>query len=294
MQNLFETVKAHPEHFRQLAFKVLLCTQYDCPQEKALQDVYSDHNFIVYVLSGRRVLFQPGCSYEMTEGKCVFSKKGGWLSQKESNDGWTVLVFFMPDNYLQQFFRKYKSHFLSPHIQKKATPQMINLETNETTKSFFLSMIPYFTQSPPPPETLVELKFRELLFNLLGDPENKNLLSHLHALADHHKESLSEIMDANYTYNLSLAEFAKLTHLSLASFKREFKKVFQTTPGKWLMEKRLDYASRLLATSSKSINDISFESGFENTTHFSRVFKEKFHASPLQYRHQLLAGLVSI
>ena len=166
---------------------------------------------------------------------------------------------------------------------------MIDLHINEATSSFFESMMVYFMQSPPMPEALLELKFHELLFTLLTNPNNKDLLLQLHEIADHHRESLSEIMEANYTYNLSLSEFAELSHLSLASFKREFKKVFGTTPGKWLKEKRLDHAGRILSTSSKSISDVAFESGFENTTHFSRVFKEKFHQTPLHYRQLIIA-----
>ena len=293
MINLFETVKAHPEYFKQLTCKVLLVSQYECPHERILQDLYSEHNFIVYVLKGRRVLFQPGYAYEMTEGKCIFSKKGGWMSQKETGEGWSVMVFFLPDSYLQQFFKEYRSHLHANEIQKSANTQMISLEVNETTKSFFHSMIPYFTQNPPPPETLLELKFRELLFNLLINPGNKSFLHQLRTIADRHRQSLSEIMDANFTYNLPLTEFAKLAHLSLASFKREFKKVFQTTPGKWLLQKRLEYASLLISTSFKSINDIAFESGFENQTHFSRVFRDKFGISPLQYRKEFMASSVS-
>ena len=292
MINLFETIKAHPEHFKQLACKVLLITQYNCQQETILQDLYSEHDFIVYVLSGRRVFYQPGCSYEMTAGKCVFSKKGGWLSQKETGDDWSVIIFFLPDNYLQQVFREYRPHLPLKDILKNTSRQMINLEVNDTTRSFFYSMVPYFTQSPPPPETLLELKFRELLFNLLINPENLDFLSELSMIADTRKQSLAAVMNANFTYDISIAEFAKLSHLSLASFKREFKKVFRTTPGKWLMAKRLDYANRLIVTSSKSINDIAFESGFENNTHFSRVFKEKFGTSPLQYRKQFLPAPV--
>ena len=292
MLSLFETIKTHPEYFKQLACKVLLCTQYDCPQQKELKDLYSEHNFIVYVLSGKRILFQPGHTYEMTEGKCVFSKKGGWLAQREPGMNWRVMIFFMPDSYLQQFCKKYSTSLSSIGTEIKATPQMIDLHVNNATRSFFESMMVYFMQSPPLPEALLELKFHELLFTLLTNPDNKELLFQLHTIADHHRESLSEIMEANYTYNLSLGEFARLTHLSLASFKREFKKVFGTTPGKWLKEKRLDHAGRILSTSSKSISDVAFESGFENTTHFSRVFKEKFHETPLHYRQLIVADPV--
>jgi AraC-like DNA-binding protein len=292
MVNLFETIKEHPAYFKQLACKVLLCTHFDCPVENALQSLYSEHNFIVYVFKGRRVLFQPGHTYEMTEGKCIFSKKGGWMSQRETEEGWSVMVFFLPDSFLQEFFKEYQSYFPPGPGHKQANSQMISLKVNETTKSFFHAMLPYFVQTPCPPETLLELKFRELLFNLLINPENKNFLYQLRTIADAHSQSLSEIMDANFVYNLPLKDFAKLAHLSLSSFKREFKKVFKTTPAKWLMQKRLDYASLLIGTSSKSINDIAFESGFENNSHFSRVFRDRFGVSPLQYKKQLMPSLI--
>jgi AraC-like DNA-binding protein len=283
MLNLFETIKESPAYFKQLGCKVLLCTRYDCIKEKDLQDLYSLHNFIIYVLNGKRTLLQSGSMFEMSEGKSVFSKKGAWLSQKNTEE-WRALIFFLPDNYLQQFFKKYSSQFPITTRQEKSIPQMIPLEINDCTKGFFNSILPYFSNTPVPPETLIELKFREMLFNILLNPQNDELNFYLSTLANHYKQSLSEIMEANYTYNFALSEFAKLANLSLASFKREFKKVFQTTPGKWLMEKRLHYAYRLLNTTSKTINDIAFESGFENTTHFSRVFKARFQISPLHQR----------
>jgi AraC-like DNA-binding protein len=107
-------------------------------------------------------------------------------------------------------------------------------------------------------------------------------------MSDSHKPILHEIMEANYTFNLSLTEFAKIAHRSIATFKREFKENYHTTPGKWLTQKRLQHAQLLLNTSKKNVNEIAYDSGFENVTHFSRIFKEKFGFSPLQYRNKKL------
>jgi AraC-like DNA-binding protein len=292
MKNIFENIKSHPENFRHLSCKALLFTQYDCKQQNIFEQLYSEHNFIVYVLYGKRIFSQPGYSYEMSEGVCVFSKKGGWLSQKEPGECWSAIIFFLPDSYLQQFFKE--NHSLLPirNIPFEDR-QMVTLQVNQTTKIFFQSILPYFSQSPAPPDTLVELKFRELLFNLALNHENIDFLCRLRSIASFHKQSMFEIMEANYIYNLSLSEFAKLNHLSVSSFKREFKKAFQSSPGKWLIEKRLDHAENEIRTSAKNINDIAFESGFESYTHFSRVFKDRFGTSPLQYRKQLLSGSLS-
>ena len=284
--DLYTSVKEHPEYFRQLSCGDLLFTQYDCPQTGLRQDLFSAHNFIAFVLSGKRIFYLPGEKHVMTEGKCVFAKKGGWIAEKEPAESWCVLVFFIPDDYLRKFVREHRPQLSKAHSPAVQSRQMIDLDVNDTTRSFFYSMIPYFTQQPPPPESLLELKFKELLFNLLINPGNNPLLSWVNQLADCSKLPLQTIMEANYTYNLSILDFARISQRSIASFKREFSLVYQTTPGKWLIQKRLDYASLLLHTSSSPVNEIAFESGFENNTHFSRVFKEKFGVTPLQFRQQ--------
>lgn len=284
--DLYKSVKEHPEYFKQLKCGNLLFTQYDCPQEAIKQDLFSASNYIAYVLSGKRIFYLPGETHIMTEGKCVFAKKGGWIAEKEPAEGWCVMVFFIPDDYLKTFITTYRPNLPIKNNTIPPNDQMLKLDVNETSRSFFHSMLPYFLQQPPAPESLVELKFRELLFNILINPANNALLSWLCHTADHQKQPLSEIMEANYTYNLSLADYAKIAGRSIATFKREFSTIYNTTPGKWLIQKRLDYAGMLLDNSTKAVNEIAFESGFENTTHFSRVFKERFGASPLQFRHR--------
>jgi AraC-like DNA-binding protein len=163
---------------------------------------------------------------------------------------------------------------------------LLEINVNEATRAFFYSIVPYFTQQVPPNESLLELKFKELVFNILSNPLNSNLLAYANSISDCHKPLLNEIMEANYVYNLSLTEYARIAQRSLAAFKREFNATFHTSPGKWLIQKRLDYAQCLLNASQKNISEIAYDSGFENATHFSRVFKERFGLSPLQYRKQ--------
>lgn len=95
-----------------------------------------------------------------------------------------------------------------------------------------------------------------------------------------------EIMEANFFSNFSLEEFARLCSRSLSTFKKEFSILYNTTPGKWLMEKRLAYSRFLLETTDNSVDEIHFESGFENRSHFDRVFKSKYGLSPSRFRHQ--------
>ena len=85
-------------------------------------------------------------------------------------------------------------------------------------------------------------------------------------------------------YALNIEAYARMTNRSVSSFKRDFQSIYQTTPGRWLIEKKLERARRLLLETDMPVSDLAFESGFENTAHFNRIFKQKSGMTPLHYR----------
>ncbi|WP_241775203.1 helix-turn-helix transcriptional regulator [Chryseobacterium sp. ERMR1:04] len=99
-----------------------------------------------------------------------------------------------------------------------------------------------------------------------------------------HKIDLELFMNHNYKFNISLERFAFMTGRSLSTFKRELKAIFNTTPGKWLMNKRLQEAYFLLDKEHKKRTDIYVDLGFEDLSHFSFTFKKLYGISPLELK----------
>lgn len=163
---------------------------------------------------------------------------------------------------------------------------VLSLEVNEMMLAYYESVIPYFNLTVKPPEDLLELKFKELLFNIIGNPANTELNSFLHTLVSPQVNNIQPIIEANYCYNLKLDEYARLCNRSLSSFKRDFYNLYGESPARWLLNKRLTHARKMICNSDNPIVDISFESGFENCTHFSHAFKKHFGISPLKYRQK--------
>lgn len=95
---------------------------------------------------------------------------------------------------------------------------------------------------------------------------------------------LETVMSINFLYNLKVEEFAKLCGRSLSAFKRDFKDTFNTTPSRWIKYRRLEHAKTLLIESNLNINQICYDCGFINSSHFIKSFKEKYSLPPHQYR----------
>lgn len=250
------------------------------------QDSWSQHNYIQYILSGKKAYHTPDRSWVMKTGDAFFVKKGAWIIEKFFDEPLCIMTFFIPDSYLQSFMREHNSlRRAAPAVPHK-NELLIPLQVSSIMTAYFDSLIPYFYSEIKPSEALLELKFRELLLNILDNPENEALKSYMQDLLLPQHESFQKIIESNCLYNLSLQDYAKLLNLSLSSFKRHFITMYKTSPGQWMQEQKLNHAYQLLMSSDKPITDISFESGFENSTHFSHTFKKRFGLSPLKYRKE--------
>ena len=286
MINYYQGARTNSEVFKQLFCKELLFVYSDCPFGCTKQDSWSQYNYILYIVSGKKVLYTTNRSWILTKGTAVFVKKGACVIEKLDGEVLCLMAFFIPDNYLRSFLIENPTLLTGEKINTHDNNMVLSLEVNEMMLAYFESVIPYFFSPVKPPESLLELKFRELLFNVIGNSSNEELNSFLQTIVSPHVNNITPVIEANYCYNLTLSEYASLCNRSLSSFKRDFYSLYGMSPARWLLEKRLTYALKLLRNSDNPIIDISFKSGFENSTHFSHAFKKHFGVSPLKYRQE--------
>ena len=89
-----------------------------------------------------------------------------------------------------------------------------------------------------------------------------------------------DYLNDNYMYDLSMEEIASYTGRSLATFKRDFAKVSDLTPQKWIIKRRLEAAHELIKSGKKRVTEACFDVGFKNLSHFSKVYKETYGYAP--------------
>ena len=94
------------------------------------------------------------------------------------------------------------------------------------------------------------------------------------------KIDLVTFMNNYYLEPKTVEELAKASGRSLSTFHRDFKEIFNETPHRWIINKRLEYAYDLLQNNTKKISEICLEVGFQDLTHFGKVFKKKYGVTP--------------
>ncbi len=276
--NFYDKTYKNPSKPRQISCGKSLAAEFNCPLQNKFQDAWSHHNYIIYVTEGRKIWHTAHGSYELTKGSCVFVRKGACIVEQFLDTVFCLVFVFLPDEFICDVLRTKSTPIHK--IQKKYDPVM-PLDRDEALDAFFHSMQFYFDSIKQPDQSLIELKFRELVLMIADNGRNTELLSYFGSLLSNPQSvSLRQVMEDNFCYNLKLEEFARLSNRSLSAFKRDFQKEFNISPGKWLLQKRLHHARHLLINTGRSVSEAAFESGFENPSHFSRCFHDFFGVPP--------------
>lgn len=103
------------------------------------------------------------------------------------------------------------------------------------------------------------------------DPEDRlsAVLSHINQNLDKH---------------LSNTELSELCYLHPNHFVRYFKEKTGFTPQKYIMDRRTEMAKRLIEQTDMNLSDIAAKTGFCDAPHLSKVFKNFYSLTPLEYR----------
>ena len=100
-------------------------------------------------------------------------------------------------------------------------------------------------------------------------------------------EIIYKHINQNFKEHISLDEIADKVSMTVPAFCRYFKKSTGKTFTKLVNEYRVVHATKLLSESQMSISDVAFECGFNNFSHFNKLFKEFTGKSASKYRREL-------
>ena len=233
-----------------------------------------------YVYLGEMVLDNGSKQIHVGKGECVYIPRDHQITMyKKTANGERYCGIFL--NFTRNFLREMYSK-LGQNKVPADTPKLkrgvIKLPKTAEITSLFTSLVPFFDLEVKPSDDFMHLKLQEGLLALLHI--DKRFAPTLFDFNEPWKIDILDFMDKNYMYDLSIDDLAHYTGRSLATFKRDFKKISDLTPEKWLIRKRLEVAYAMMQESGSKVVDVYAKVGFKNQSHFSAAFKKRYGIAP--------------
>ena len=97
-----------------------------------------------------------------------------------------------------------------------------------------------------------------------------------------------EYIEKNFNLRMSLDQLAKMCNMSVTNFRREWQKLYHTTPMQYRDEIRLSYAKEYLISGYYSVSEVAAKCGFENAGYFIRFFEKHVGVSPGVFKRRSL------
>lgn len=205
------------------------------------------------------------------------------MVKNAEDDKMEVIAFHLFPDILKDLFVKELPALIEKNTRKPETQVVV---PEDTIGKFIESLEFYFENPVLVNEDLLALKMKELILLLVQTQNIDSILELVSDLYSSRTVSIKKVIDLHLYSNLTMEQLAKLCNLSLSSFKREFKKVFDDSPANYILTAKLKKAKELLAISDMPINEIAYDSGFNDPLYFTRQFKKKVGTSPSSYRKE--------
>ena len=237
---------------------------------------------LLYVVLGGSVKLTCGRqTWTVGKNEMILLRRAQSVSYEKQGSSETGLfesqLFAINDDLLKDFLTS--QHVQIPQMTEELGTQVSPM--SDRLVAYCWSLSPYFNDPSQVNPGLLRLKVLELLYNVMDC--SKNIFRQMLQLRQPVKVDIHRVVEDNYTSPISLDELAYLSGRSLSSFKREFQSIYGETPAKWIRENRLSKARQMLQSSQMSVADIAYSLGFENPTHFSRIFKQRYGSSPISF-----------
>lgn len=93
-----------------------------------------------------------------------------------------------------------------------------------------------------------------------------------------------KLVSATICENLSVSDYASKLNFTVDKLNKICKENYGQSPKTIILEKKITEAKRLLYFTDLSVKEIAFQLGFEDSSYFSRIFKQKTNLSPTEFK----------
>ena len=241
-------------------------------------------NTISFLRTGTKEVIGDDKTVQIGNEHFVIMKSGNCLMTEKISDSFKVyqsILLFFSDEEVLHFLEKY--HQFSSNLKDQKSFYIFKYDN--FVQNFVDSLEQVLKLPKKIQANILKNKFEEIMLYLIHR-NNADFLNSLVQNIDDKISRLTNIAENNKHKKLNLEELAFLCNMSVSTFKREFFKIYQSTPMKWFNEQRLNHIAFMLKTNRNRPIELYEDAGYENFSNFVQAFKKKFGMTPKQYQIQ--------
>jgi len=247
--------------------------------------MFQNEACFIYFKNGRTILSSPTEKLDIGSTESVLLNCSNYFAdfiQKAPSTTIEVYAVHLYPDLLKEIYKDTIPQFLK---HKSVGEYAKKIANHSIINHFIDSLIFYFEHPDLVNSELLILKIKELILLLLQTDNSATISELIANLFSPRQANLKDVIQNHFFSDFSIKELAKLTGLSISSFKREFQNIYNDTPANYLRTKKIEKAMDLLKQSDYSVSEICFQIGFNDTSHFTKTFKKHTKHSPLSFRN---------
>lgn len=250
---------------------------------KGVGSMFLEEHLLLFVLEGKITFYHGKQTYTLHRNEMILLKKATSVryekeGEPENDNIYESLMFCLADDLIKEFLTL--SNVKVPQLDEEIKTAVYPM--SDCLIGFAHSLYPYFQDPSSVNPGLLRLKIMELLYNV--SECSKNMFRQLLQLRRPVRMDIRQVVEQYYATPVTLPELAFLSGRSLSSFKRDFQQTYNEPPAQWIRIKRLEKAKEMLQKTVLPVHEICYSIGFENVSHFSRIFKDHYGFAPTQFR----------
>ena len=232
-------------------------------------------------------VFRQNKFYYVIDGECVITINGTEYHGKAGS--W----FWIPANAYHSFynvkgtgFKKFWAHFDAypdnTIFERLGLSYVIEIKDGKKVEEIFRKYSDTANSKKLSDILLTKAYLTELIAEYINLSSSRDTV--IESKEDERFFDLLRIINENKAKSFTNAELASMLYIHPNHLIRLFKEKTGRTPARYITERKMEYARRLIETTRLSVSEISELVGISDTAHFSRLFKSCYDMSPTYCR----------
>jgi len=249
-------------------------------------------NAISLVLSGEKTMHFAEKSVVVNDDEFHFLSTGNCLVTMKLNESvpFKSFLIFFDNSILTDFYLKHHQRITEIQLNyKPVIEHYLAFKKDGFIINFIDSLNLLFQTKAKISMEMKLLKFEELMLYMLETYPNRILAFQPATNSELDDFQVKKVVESNILSQISIEEMAFLCNMSLSTFKRRFARIFKVSPSKWILQKRMEMAKKLLQHNGTKPGEIFYKLGYENHSSFTKSFKQTFGMTPGEFRKKQMS-----